>query len=44
MSLSEFDRQNIGEIVAGHGDWFSAYLLRLCAKADQRPAVEKDLL
>lgn len=33
--VSEFDRQKMGDIVAGHGDWFSAYLFRLCAKADR---------
>lgn len=33
-NLSEFDRERIGEIVGGMGDWFSAELLRLCAKAD----------
>ena len=32
--LSEFDKTHVGEILAGMGDWFSAQLLRLCAKAD----------
>lgn len=35
MTLSAFDRAHVGEILAGHGSWFSAQLLRLCAKADQ---------
>lgn len=34
MKISDFDREHVGEIVAGHGDWFSAHLLRLMAKAD----------
>ena len=32
--LSPFDRAHIGDIVAGHGSWFTAHLIRLCAKAD----------
>jgi len=32
--VSEFDKANIGKIIQGHGDWFSAYLFRLIAKAD----------
>lgn len=32
--LSDFDRKNVGHILAGHGDWFTAKLLRLIAKAD----------
>lgn len=34
MPLSEWDRKNIGAIIAGSGDWFTADLLRLIAKAD----------
>jgi len=34
MPLSQFDRENIGEIVAGHGTWFTAILIRLIARAD----------
>lgn len=34
MSLSQFDKENIGDIVAGHGSWFTAQLIRLVAKAD----------
>jgi hypothetical protein len=34
-SLSAFDREHVEEIIVrNHGDWFSAQLLRLCAKAD----------
>lgn len=32
--ISDFDRAHIGDIVAGGGDWFTAELLRLIAKAD----------
>lgn len=32
--LSDFDRENISKIMAGHGDWFTARLLRLIGKAD----------
>lgn len=34
MSVTEHDRANIGRIMGGYGDWFTAELLRLCAKAD----------
>jgi hypothetical protein len=34
MTLSEFDRVKIAAIMGGHGDWFTAQLLRLVAKAD----------
>ncbi|HEY1234768.1 MAG TPA: hypothetical protein VGH22_15425 [Candidatus Binatia bacterium] len=34
MSFSQFDRQNITEILRGHGNWFTAQLLRLIRKAD----------
>ena len=33
--LTEFDKANIGNIVAGEGTWFTAQLLRLIAKADE---------
>jgi len=32
--LSNYDRGSIGNILAGEGDWFTANLLRLIAKAD----------
>jgi len=32
--ISDFDRARMADIVAGMGDWFTAQLLRLCAKAD----------
>jgi hypothetical protein len=32
--ISDFDRSHINAIMEGHGDWFSAQLLRLCHKAD----------
>ncbi len=35
MGISDYDRANFGAIVAGHGDWFTAQLIRLIAKADQ---------
>jgi hypothetical protein len=31
---SEYDRAHIGQILDGHGSWFSAHLIRLCAQAD----------
>lgn len=31
---SNFDIENIGKIVEGEGDWFSAQIIRLCHKAD----------
>ena len=34
--LSKFDRDHIGDIVAGYGTWFHADLLRLCAHADEQ--------
>jgi len=34
--ISEHDRAHIDDIIGGHGDWFTAQLLRLCAKADPR--------
>lgn len=35
MPMSEHDRKHIGDIINGkHGDWFTAELLRLIAKAD----------
>lgn len=33
--ISKFDRAHVGQLVAGKGDWFTAHLLRLCAKADR---------
>jgi hypothetical protein len=32
--ISEYDRAHIREILAGHGDWFGADLLRLIMHAD----------
>jgi hypothetical protein len=32
--LSAHDRERMTDIMAGYGDWFSAQLLRLIAKAD----------
>ena len=34
MPLSEFDREHMADIITGEGDWFTAHLLRLIAKAD----------
>lgn len=34
MSMSQFDIDNVDAIIGGHGDWFSAKLIRLIAKAD----------
>lgn len=35
MPISEWDQENIDAIISGHGDWFTAQLLRLINKADQ---------
>ena len=32
--LSDYDRANVQKILNGHGNWFSAQLLRLIAKSD----------
>jgi len=32
--ISEHDKAHMDDIMAGYGDWFSAELLRLIAKAD----------
>lgn len=34
MLLSQYDKDHIQEILLGEGDWFTARLLRLIAKAD----------
>lgn len=34
-TLSQHDRERIDEIMGGYGDWFSARLIRLIAKADR---------
>lgn len=36
MPISQFDRTHMKEIIAGEGDWFTAHLLRLIAKADAK--------
>jgi hypothetical protein len=32
--LSKYDIDNVESILRGDGDWFSAQLIRMCAKAD----------
>lgn len=32
--LSEFDKANIDRILAGHGDWFTAHLIRYIGATD----------
>jgi hypothetical protein len=32
--MTEYDRENVGEIIQGKGTWFTANLFRLIAKAD----------
>jgi len=34
-TISNYDRENVGHILQGHGSWFSADLLRLIAKSDR---------
>jgi len=36
MPLSQFDRDNVEAILSGHGDWFTAQLMRLVVKADMK--------
>lgn len=43
-ALSLYDRTHIAEIVAGQGDWFSAHLLRLIAKADDTNRLRLSLI
>jgi hypothetical protein len=33
-TMSLFDKDEVAQIIAGHGDWFGAVLIRLIAKAD----------
>ncbi len=33
--ISEYDKAHVQEILNGHGDWFTAELLRLIGHADQ---------
>jgi hypothetical protein len=32
--MSEYDKMNVGNLLAGEGTWFNAHLLRLISKAD----------
>lgn len=32
--ISDYDREHVRDLLMGHGDWFTAQLLRLIAKAD----------
>lgn len=32
--MSEYDKEKIEVILLGHGDWFTAHLIRLIGKAD----------
>lgn len=32
--MSKYDRKNVGSLLSGEGDWFTAHLFRLIAKAD----------
>ncbi len=33
--MSQYDKANVGYILAGTGTWFGAHLLRLISKADK---------
>ena len=35
MEISDYDKANIANILAGDGDWYAAHLIRLIAKADR---------
>lgn len=32
--LSDYDKASVAQILSGHGDWFTAKLMRLIASAD----------
>ena len=32
---SDYDKEHVGDILRGEGDWFGAHLFRLIAKADR---------
>ena len=34
-TISDHDRRHIHDFLRGYGDWFTAQLIRLCAKADR---------
>ncbi len=36
MPMSQYDKDNLGDLLFGEGDWFTAKLLRLISKADSR--------
>ena len=36
MSMSDYDKKNVGKIIRGHGDWFTARLFRLICVADDK--------
>jgi hypothetical protein len=35
MTITQFDREHIEDILRGAGTWFTADLIRLCAHADE---------
>ncbi len=35
MTISEYDKENVGSILAGEGGWFTAKLLRVISTADK---------
>ncbi len=36
MPMSQYDKENLGDLLFGEGDWFTAKLLRLISKADSK--------
>ena len=34
MTLSEYDREHLEDLIFGEGTWFTAHLIRLIMKAD----------
>lgn len=44
VPLSDYDKAHIGDLVAGEGNWFSAHLLRLIARADSTNRARLGLL
>lgn len=39
--MTKWDKDHLGDIIRGKGDWFNAHLLRLIANKADRDALEK---
>ncbi len=36
MTMSDFDKENVGQILSGQGTWFTAKLMRLVCESDSQ--------